>query len=142
MPRAVVRTVEQCAVPGLITDMKELAEAGDGELAAKLRPLTRVRRVDRGTRVRRTAEADLDYADAAAQVVERAREVLVDWKRDCPARCESGRAKAFRFANRAMWQQRVRSVWIEARKAEPARQLAEWTSRRTAVGARFSWPSS
>src|ERR1017187_8959429 len=26
MPRAVVRTVEQCAVPGLITDMKELAE--------------------------------------------------------------------------------------------------------------------
>jgi hypothetical protein len=33
--------------------------------------------------------------------------------------------EAFRFANRAMWQQRVRSVWIEVRKAEPGRQLAE-----------------
>ena len=32
---------------------------------------------------------------------------------------------AFRFANRAMWQQRVRSVWIDARKSEPGKQLVE-----------------
>jgi len=128
MPRAVVRTVEQCVVPGLITDMKELAEASDGDLAAKLRSLTTeyaawIAELD----ARRTAEADLSgYADAASQVVERARAVL--------GRLEEGIAllesnvearEAFRFANLAMWQQRVRSVWIEARKAEPALPLAD-----------------
>jgi len=40
MPRAVVRTVRQSEVPGLITDMQELAEAAEGDLAGKLRPLT------------------------------------------------------------------------------------------------------
>ncbi len=40
MPRAIVRTGEQSNVPGLITDMQELAEAADGDLAPKLRPLT------------------------------------------------------------------------------------------------------
>ena len=31
--------MDQCNVPSLITDMKELAEARDGELAVKLQPL-------------------------------------------------------------------------------------------------------
>jgi len=35
MPRAVVRTVEQCNVPGLITDMQELADAADTDARAR-----------------------------------------------------------------------------------------------------------
>src|ERR1035438_2589290 len=63
MPRAIVRTVEQREVPGLIVDMQELAEAADGDLGDKLRPLT----VEYATWIaeleaRRGAETDLvDY---------------------------------------------------------------------------------
>src|ERR1019366_4139773 len=71
MPRAVVRTVEQGNVPSLITDMQELAEAADGDLAGKLRPLTAAYAAwIAGLEARRAAEAGLlDYADASAQVV-------------------------------------------------------------------------
>jgi hypothetical protein len=107
MPRAVVHTVEQCKVPGLITDMRELAEATDGDLAGKLRPLTEAYAAwIAELEAWRAAEGDLlDYADASAQVVGRARGVL--------GRLEEGIAllaanadvrDAFRFANRAMRQ--------------------------------------
>jgi len=128
MPRAVVRTVEQQEIPNLVTDMKELADATDGDLAAKLRPLT-----DAYSRwigeldARRTTETDLlDYADASVQVVDRAREVLTRLGEGITLLETNAQARdAFRFANRAMWQQRVRSVWIDARKTEPDKQLAE-----------------
>jgi hypothetical protein len=128
MPRAVVHTVEQCEVPGLITDMQELAEAADGDLPGKLRPLTQAYAAwIADLEARRTAEADvLDYTDASAQVVGRAREVLGRLEEGIALLAANAEARdAFRFANRAMWQQRVRSVWIEARKTEPALQLAE-----------------
>jgi hypothetical protein len=128
MPRAVVRTVEQCDVPRLTTDMQELAEAADDDLPAKLKPLTE----EYATWIaeleaRRAAEADLlDYADASTEVVKRAREVLVRMEEGIALLDANADAReAFRFANRAMWQQRIRSVWIEARKTEPARQLAD-----------------
>src|SRR5580700_1949677 len=71
MPRAIVRTVEQSDVPGLIIDMQELAEAADGDLAGKLRPLTEVYATwIADLEARRGAEMDLlDYSDASAQVV-------------------------------------------------------------------------
>ena len=128
MPRAVVRTVKQCEVPGLNIDMQELAEAADGDLVGKLRPLTEAYSAWIGElEARRTAEADLlDYTDASAQVVARAREVLGRLEEGIALLAANADAReAFRFANRAMWQQRVRSVWIEARKTDPARQLAD-----------------
>ena len=128
MPRAVVRTVKQSEVPGLITDMQELAEAADADLAPKLRPLvTEYAAWVAQLESRRMAEADLiDYADASTQVVERAREVLGRLQDGIALLDTDADARdAFRFANRAMWQQRVRSVWIDARKTEPGRQLAE-----------------
>jgi len=126
MPRAVVRTVKQEELDRLVTDMKSLAE--DGDLGAMLRPLAAAYSKWIGDlEARRSAEADLlDYADASAQVVVRAREVLV--------RLEEGIAlletnddarQAFRFANRAMWQQRVRSVWMDAKKKAPSLPLAD-----------------
>jgi hypothetical protein len=145
MPHAVVRTVEQREISKLVTDMKELTEACDGDLAAKLSPLTEayagwIAELEG----RRAAEADLlDYADASEKAVERAREVLQRLKEGIALlETNSDAREAFRFANSAMWQQRVRSVWIDARKAEPARQLAEVDIPRTAVGVLFSWRSS
>ena len=128
MPRAVVRTVEQCEVPRLITDMQELAEAADGDLPGKLRPLTQAYAAwIAELEARRAAETDLlDYADALTQVVERAREILGRLEEGIALLAANADAReAFRFANRAMWQQRVRSVWIEARKSEPTLQLAD-----------------
>jgi hypothetical protein len=59
-------------------------------------------------------------------VVERAREVLGRLEEGIALLAGNADARdAFRFANRAMWQQRVRSVWIEARKTEPALKLAD-----------------
>lgn len=128
MPRAIARSVEQSTVPGLVTDMKELAEAPDEELAAKLRPLREeyaawIARLE----ARRASEADLAaYTDASAQVVSRAREVLDRMDEGIALLKSNADAReAFRFANRAMWQQRVRSVWIEERKTEPSRQIAD-----------------
>ena len=67
-----------------------------------------------------------EYADAATQVVERARAVLSRLEEGIALLESNAEAReAFRFANLAMWQQRVRSVWIEARKAEPALPLAD-----------------
>ncbi|MEO8369116.1 MAG: DISARM system helicase DrmA [Candidatus Solibacter sp.] len=118
----------ECEVPGLITDMQELAEAADGNLAGKLRPMTEAYTVwIAELESRRTAEADLlDYADASAEVVERARAVLARLEEGIALLAANADARdAFRFANRAMWQQRVPSVWIEERKADPARLLAD-----------------
>ena len=39
LPSAIVRSVDQPIVDGLVTDMKDLAESTDGELSVKLQPL-------------------------------------------------------------------------------------------------------
>lgn len=127
MPRAIVRTVKQSDVPGLITDMQELADP-DGDLAVKLCPLvTEYTAWIAELEARCVTEADLQaYADASTQVVARAREVLGRLEEGIVLLSTDTDARdAFRFANGAMWQQRVRSVWIEARKAQPALPLAD-----------------
>ncbi len=128
MPSAVVRNIKQVDVPHLVTDMKELAEAADAELAGKLLPLARayaswIEELE----IRRTAEADLaTYQEASGQVVTRARELLVRLNDGIALLVANRDARqAFSFANRAMWQQRIRSVWIEERKEDPTRQLVE-----------------
>jgi hypothetical protein len=100
MPRAVVRTVEQCDVPGLITDMRELAEAADGDLTGKLRPLTEAYATwIAELEARRAAEPDLvDYADALVQVVARAREVLARLE-EAIALLTANATRARRFAS-------------------------------------------
>jgi hypothetical protein len=128
MPSAIVRKVEQCAVPDLVTDMKELAEAADGELAGKLRPLVETYSAwITDLEARSNTETDLaNYEEASSQVVERARDVLSRLMESIALlESDSDARKAFCFANRAMWQQRIRTVWMEERKADPGRQLAD-----------------
>lgn len=128
MPRSTVRNVRQPRVPGLVIDMKELAEASDADLLSMLRPLT----VEYGAWIggldqRRTTETDLaPYAEAATQVVERARAALNRLETGIQVLAESAEARdAFRFTNEAMWRQRVRSVWIEKKKTAPSSPLEE-----------------
>jgi hypothetical protein len=128
MPSAVVRNIEQGIVPNLVTDMKELAESADEELAGKLRPIeVAYAEWIKQLEMRRTVEADLlNYTEASSQVVTRAQELLERLKEGITLlEANSDARKAFCFANRAMWQQRIRSVWMEERKDDPTRQLTD-----------------
>lgn len=128
MPRATVRSVRQGEVAGLVIDMKELAEASGAELVTKIRPLRDAYADWIGQlQARWTAEPDLSsYADAAAEAITRAGEVLARMDEGLALLAASSDARdAFRFANRAMWRQRVRSVWIEEKKADPTRQMSD-----------------
>jgi hypothetical protein len=127
MPRAVVRAVEQREIPNLVTDMKELADPA-GDLDVMLQPLVKeysawIEEIES----RRGTELDLlGYKDASDKVVERAREVLQRLEEGLALVKQKADARdAFRFANGAMWQQRIRSVWIEDKKTDPKRQLTE-----------------
>jgi hypothetical protein len=108
--------------------MKELAESADAELSVKLQPL-----VDSYARwiadldERRKNEADLQaYADAAENAVAKGEEVLKRLKEGIAVLGSSADARdAFRFANEAMWRRRVRSVWIEEKKAQTKLTLSD-----------------
>jgi hypothetical protein len=108
--------------------MKELAESADTALSVKLQPLvdsysTWIAELDE----RRKSEADLQsYADAAENAVAKGEEVLKRLKEGIAVLDSNADARdAFRFANEAMWRQRVRSVWIEEKKAQPNLVLAD-----------------
>lgn len=128
MPRALVRSVEQTVVRGLLIDMKELAEAPDEGLAANVRPLRDaydawIAQLE----ARRTSDSDLAaYNDATAHVIAQAREVLGRMDEGIALLKSNADAReAFRFANRVMWHQRIRSVWIEERKTDPSRSIED-----------------
>ena len=105
---------------GLELDMKELAEASDTELVAKLRPLTDGYRrwIERNEALLANPPTDLVGFESTT------REIHERWSRAL-GRMEAGiatleqrpeTADAFRFANRAMWLQRVRSEYARHKR--------------------------
>lgn len=128
-PYETVRGVMAADVPGLVIDMAALAAASDAELPEMLRPLAVEYRswID-NLQSRLTAEPDLaSYGEAPAEAIRQARTAL--------ARIEDGIAllasdtaarDAFRFANQAMAWQRVRTTWIDARRANPQAKLTDF----------------
>ena len=128
LPRAIVPAIEQRRIEGLEVDMRELADSSDEALLAMLRPLERdyaawIEELD----ARRAVESDLaDYADVSGSVTERARDVLRRLAEALTLLASNADSRAaFRFANRAMAAQRVRSVWLERKKSAPALTLEE-----------------
>ena len=108
------------ALAEVVLDMKALAEMAPGEFGPALAPLTDAYAAWIAAHAgRAAAEADLrPYADAAAAALDDCRAAL--------ARIRAGialldsdplAARAFAFANRAMWRQRVRSLFAEAARA-------------------------
>ncbi len=108
---------------GVVTDMKELAEADGKTLIVKLRPLADAyaKWIDR-EKQKLTAPAEglkphqqaaKEAIDRCARALERIRAGIDRLSKDPKA------AEAFRFANRAMWLQRIRSEYaMHVRRGE------------------------
>lgn len=109
----------------VILDMKELAEAEGGELEDRLRPLVQAYRSwierqrarigdppERLTGFEAIAEAVLSACERAADRIEAGISAVADGSRPEVA-------EAFKFANRAMWMQRIHSMVVERRRANP-----------------------
>lgn len=114
---------------GVILDMQRLAEMPDAELLASLRVLTssyglwidaNQARVDEG------ADGLDEFEATAQQSLEDCREARtrIDTGVDLLA-TDPKAMKAFRFANRAMWQQRIHSLLSERRRAGGAATLED-----------------
>ena len=111
---------EEPLLTGVVHDMKALAEASPAELVERLRELPdayadwiarqRQRIADPAARLdgfEDDAKSALDGCEAALR---RMKEGLATLEQDAKAN------EAFRFANRAMWLQRVRTVFAEERR--------------------------
>jgi len=113
---------------GVLLDMRALAESGASHVVAGLRPLTVGYRGWLGRqRARIGSDAGLaGHEPAALAAVEdgervlEALDVAIDVLERDPVAME-----AFRFANRAMWHQRVRSEAVRARRQHPELPLKE-----------------
>jgi len=111
---------EEPLLTGLVLDMKALAEAPAEDLGRLLAPLPAAY-ADWIARQRRRVDdpvARLDgFEDEAAAALARCEEALERIGRGIALLGEDRQAAAaFQFANRAMWQQRVRSLYAEARR--------------------------
>ena len=108
------------ALKGLVLDMKRLSEASDAELQSMLEPLTTAYQLwieAQAAKLGDPNEGLAEYQEAAEGAIANCRRVL--------ARIEAGlatmrdnpqAAKAFRFMNQAMWQQRIHSAYSERRR--------------------------
>jgi hypothetical protein len=103
---------------GLVTDMKELAECPPAELIPKLQPLVTAYRAWIEEQEARLALPEFaPYQNAARNIISGAMEILRRIEEGIALLAEdSNAAEAFRFANQAMWLQRVRSLWGESRR--------------------------
>lgn len=133
VPRAEVHRTEppknRSELAGVDLDMKALAECPASELASKLTPLAegygawltaqRQRLVDE------PAEFD-GHGDAADDALERAERVQAALSAGVKLIASDPVASAaFQFANRAMWQQRVRTESLELRRRDPELSVAD-----------------
>jgi hypothetical protein len=117
------------ALAAVVLDMQQLAELPDGELVKSLRSLTHTYATwIAGNQVRVDAGVD-----GLGEYEGTAREAM-DACRQAQERIEAGIAlletdpkamRAFRFANQAMWQQRVHALLSERKRAGIASTLEE-----------------
>jgi hypothetical protein len=128
VPRTTPPTVADWPkLAGLVVDMKELGETPTTQLAAKLRPLLTAYAAwidDRQTDLKRPDMAPYQTPGQAA--LERCREALRRIEEGLTLLGEDEKAaEAFRFANLAMWQQRVHTILsLKRRRDEPVDERA------------------
>lgn len=102
---------------GLVLDMKELAETARTEFASRLGLLVDAYSewIDRQQqKIMDPAEGLLDFGDIPKEAMKNCAGTLARIKDDLQLLMSNEQAaEAFRFANRAMWQQRIRSIYAE-----------------------------
>jgi hypothetical protein len=107
-------------------DMKRLSEAGDAELLEMLPALADSYEawIDRQQARIGEPAARLDgFEEVARGNIDGARRVAARIRAGIAALAEADVAEAFRFANHAMWQQRVHTIAAEARRRDEALKL-------------------
>lgn len=121
VPRSTPPTVSEIpGLVGLVLDMKELGQTPTGEFDTKLRPLLSAyeewisdRRAELGTPElashREAGESTLERCSAALARIATGIELLTQ---------DEHAAESFRFANLAMWQQRIHSIYSQKRRRD------------------------
>jgi hypothetical protein len=111
----------------LVVDMKELAETPQADMAAKLEPLLTAYEAWIAEREQELKPPEFDlHRDAGEQALDRCREALrrIQAGIDLIGSDEQAFA-AFQFANKAMWLQRVRSIYAQRRRRGEEVALAD-----------------
>ena len=102
---------------GLVLDMKELSETADSDFAAKMGvlPDAYAKWIDRqAQRTASGADGLGPHAKAANEAIQHCREALERIRAGIALVSQNkNAAEAFRFANEAMWQQRVHSIFAK-----------------------------
>ena len=102
---------------GLVLDMKELSETSDADLAAKpgVLPDAYEKWIDREAQRAASGADGLDlHARAAGEAIQHCREALERVRAGIALLAQDkNAAEAFRFANEAMWKQRVHSIFAK-----------------------------
>jgi Helicase conserved C-terminal domain len=128
MPEGTRAPEEDARLVGLELDMKRLGELPREAITAALAPMLTA--YDAWIAAQRarigTAAARLDgYEDTAGKALNRCERARARIAQGVARLSEDAQAaEAFRFANRAMWQQRVRSKLVEARRRGDPADLA------------------
>lgn len=127
---------------GTVLDMRSLALADDDALSDMLRPLPAGYGAWIAGQQARVTAAEADFAghhDAIEDALDRAHKVHAALQAGVDIILSNPQARAaFRFANHAMWQQRVRSDAIDLRRRQPQLSLAEALAQVDVPGRR-SW---
>ena len=110
-------------IPGLahlVLDMKELAQCPATELAGKLTPLVTAYAAwieEQQARIIDPATDLASYQHVAAQAIEECRRTLVRMREGITLLGQNVQAaRAFAFLNRAMWQQRIHTLYAEEQR--------------------------
>jgi hypothetical protein len=110
-------TADLPLLAGLVLDMRDLAQTADADFAAALAPLTTAYRAWIEEQAARVAHPTPDLALYAAEAMANLTKARKNWERiqagiDLLATNPQA-AAAFRFANHAMWQQRIHTIYAD-----------------------------
>lgn len=114
---------------GLVLDMKALSELGDGDIAGALNPLAEAYEQWIGEleqSLRQPSEDLKPYLTTAQQTLAVCKQNLGRIRAGVQLLGENPQAaEAFRFANRAMWLQRIHTLYVESVRREEGKSLEE-----------------
>src|SRR5260370_11457621 len=118
VPRTEAPTVEELpALAELVLDMKELAESAAIDLPGKLQPLATAYKAwidGQALRISDPASGLESYQDAAQDALKQCRQTLERIRQGIFMLANNpDAARAFAFMNRAMWQQRIHTLYAE-----------------------------